>query len=277
MIIRQVMGMYRSRGFKATADAIFRSISSRIGIKIILFDRKKTLNLQKARNIFKNRDIKLSGKGFYYLEPMPTEAELNEYYKNAYWGSFAERDYGVMPRDMHHYFLLIKLFPDFNKTKRNVLNFGAGHGGISIILRFLGHKIVNVEPSEMIEIFSTDYSKVNTISDVPHIDFDLIYGSHSLEHVQDLGSFYEKIMNISKASTIHFWEVPNAEHRFCGVNEGRVDIPHTYYFKEQFFYELFDETIFIKKYDGPNADINEKDGDCIIAIGRINKTHVGSV
>lgn len=62
-------------------------------------------------------------------------------------------------RDFRHYYLLLKLVPNFNNMSKKVLNFGAGHGGLSVILNLLGHYVVNIEPSEMICMCPTNWEK----------------------------------------------------------------------------------------------------------------------
>lgn len=83
---------------------------------------------------------------------------------------------------------------------------------------------------------------------------------------------------MSKYETIHFWEVPNADFKNCGVHLNRIDIPHKYYFKDKFFESFLKGIMYICKYDKvsedsrpPFYDIIECNGDALVVVGRLNK------
>ena len=117
-----------------------------------------------------------------------------------------------------------------------VLNFGAGHGGISHLFWTRGMRVTNVEPSEIHHSYKERWEQFANINHVPNAEkFDLIYGSHSLEHVADLALFYACIKRILKPGGRIFWEVPNGNNPKSGGCNGQVLIPHTYYFTQSFF------------------------------------------
>jgi 2-polyprenyl-3-methyl-5-hydroxy-6-metoxy-1,4-benzoquinol methylase len=276
-----VFTFYKLKGLKLTIVAIVKGIWIRVlyraGLEIKFVDRQKVKNLELAESIFKNRNLKFDTKGFWYVNPMPTKKELDEYYNKAYWGSINPRNFGISMRDFRHYYLLLKLVPDFNSATRKILNFGAGHGGLSVILNLLGHHVVNIEPSEMICMSPINWKKKNSIKGVEDKGYDLIYGSHSLEHVQNFQDTYETILNLSKHDAIHFWEVPNADCQYNGANMNRIDIPHTYYFTGKFFEYLFKEVMYLCKYDKafedsrpPFSDIVECNGNALVVVGKVN-------
>lgn len=274
-ILKKVNFYFKSRGLAATILAILKGIGSRIGVNIKFTERQKTRDLNRARKIFKNRSLEYDERGFWHVNPMPDENKLNEYYSLAYWDSFNSRTFGVGLRDIRHYHLLLKLEPQFNDTPRKVLNFGAGHGGISVLLHLQGHDIVNVEPSDILELFPKNWVKRNSINDVCQDEFDLIYGCHSLEHVSNIEKTIESLSNLSNDKTIFFWEVPNARYKYCGVNENRIDIPHTYYFTEKFFQNIYPKVLYSKKYDTeledskpPHLDLEEVNGDALLFVGK---------
>jgi predicted SAM-dependent methyltransferase len=127
-------------------------------------------------------------------------------------------------------------------------------------------------PSYYDERFQT----YKSIHDVPDNCIDLIYGSHSLEHVQNIDNFKEQVSRILKPNAILFWEVPNAKHPQSGSMNNRIDIPHTYYFFEEFFENWFDEVILIDSYNQSHGDgvienwksYQNKDGSVLRALGR---------
>ena len=116
-----------------------------------------------------------------------------------------------------------------------------------------------------------------SINEVKNQKFDLIYGSHSLEHVQDINILKKQIKKIIKPNGLLFWEVPNAVHPTNGAILGQVQIPHTYYFFKEFFDDWFNDVIFNESYSenykyivGNYNKLKNSSGEVIIALGKIN-------
>lgn len=202
-----------------------------------------------AKNIFKNRSLKDSGKGYLYVDPMPSETELNVYYSNVYWNSRFGKNMGVRLRDLVHWNILNTRIPDFftNKNKL-IVNFGAGHGGISHLFWLNGFNVINIEPSQLPLSYESRWESYQNISKVKDKSVDLIYGSHSLEHVQDIDNFQKEINRILSPNAYLFFEVPNAKFPLDGAMNNRIDIPHTYYFSTDFFDRWFKKVILNKAY-----------------------------
>lgn len=275
--IKKVYTFYKNRGLANTLDQIFKSFLLRIGLSIKLHPKKLIVNLAKARKIFNNRNLEFNSNGFWYLSPMPTEQELDEYYKLSYWDSWQPSFCGIEIRDIRHYLILIKFDLKFNEKKKKILNFGAGHGGISIIFNILGHDVTNIEPSGMNNLFESNWKSFTNINNLHGEKFDLIYGSHSLEHINNLDIFNKKIKTLSTNNTLFFWEVPNADHQYSGTKENRIDIPHTYYFKKEYFKFLYNRIILLNCYNSIKAnqlppfkfqDSFQEDGDTIIVLAK---------
>jgi len=183
---------------------------------------------------FKKLRLKHNIRGFYQLDPMPSKEFLSKYYLDTYWQSRTDKQYPIRLRDIEHYKLLKKIFPEFDKTPKNILNFGAGHGGLSFFLHTAKHHIYNYEPGGIKQYFSNRWESVEKLDQVK-IKFDLIYGSHTLEHVQNIEETLKLFNKISHDKTIFFFEVPNC---FNKVNQ-KVEPPHTYYFTRKFFNNFF--------------------------------------
>ena len=154
------------------------------------------------------------------------------------------------------------------------MNFGAGHGGISNMFWFDGMQIVNVEPSLLPEFYSERWIIHKDISLVKSQSIDIIYGSHSLEHVQNINEFKKQVKRILKPGGFLFFEVPNGGHESNGPPK-RIHIPHTYYFKLEFFQKWFSNTLLCDIFD---QDLNKienwriqmkKDGNVIRVLGQI--------
>ena len=192
---------------------------------------------------FKNLSLNYDNLGFHSLSPMPSENFLEKYYKDTYWQSRTDKDYSIRLRDIEHYKLLKKRFPDFDNSRKNILNFGAGHGGLSFFLHVAKHQIYNFEPGGIKEYFSERWESIEKIDDL-NLKFDLIYGSHTLEHVQDIKKTLKILKNISHEKTIFFFEVPNCYSK----NTLKVEPPHTYYFTRKFFKNAFTSYDYCKTF-----------------------------
>jgi len=210
-----------------------------------------------ARKIFFGKRLIWNAKGYWSVAPMPSASDLNEFYRNAYWEQRGGKHEGVEKRDIDHFMLLKQHIPDFfDGESKRIVNFGAGHGGISHLFYLHGHTVINVEPSPPgLDYGDSHWKHVHSIEEVEG-PVDLVYGSHSLEHVQDLESFETLVKSLLLAGGYVFWEVPNAEHPASGGCNGVIYAPHTYYFTRRYFsnskYEIllngaFDQRTFPNK------------------------------
>lgn len=202
-----------------------------------------------ARKVFSKCSLSYSNDGYYFLNPMPSVDDLNAYYSSLYWGSRAGKNYGVSTRDIVHFEILKEYVSDILVEGRVFMNFGAGHGGISNLCWLEGMEIVNVEPSLLPQFYKERWNTLKDIRNVKNNSVDLMYGSHSLEHVQNIDAFKAEVMRVLKPGGFVFWEVPNAECPSNGAQRGKVDIPHTYYFEKTFFDKWFSRTILCGGYE----------------------------
>jgi len=282
-MISKVVKSFKEEGFIITIKkSINYFLGKFFGRKLIRVNK----DIYKAISIFSNRKLEYSKKGFFYVNPMPTVNELNEYYSNVYWDDYGinpnGKNYGVSLRDLTHWNILQEYIGEFiNGRKLTILNFGAGHGGISNILWMQGHNVINVEPSGVPKSYSERWEHYEEIEQVPLESIDIVYGSHSLEHVQNIDKFEEEIKRILKKDNYIFWEVPNADHPDCGAMRGQIDIPHTYYFKKEYFDNCFDEILLNDAFDHI-GQFNDNDivdewssfksvqGDVIRVLGKYN-------
>lgn len=193
-------------------------------------------------------------RGFYYISPKFSEEQLDEYYKNTYWGEFrSDVKIYINERDLVHYNLILRYYSDFfSKEERTIVNFGSGHGGISILFYFLGHTVINIDPDTNVknnlEFDPERWKKIESITKLNQ-PFDLFYSSHSLEHVHDIDVFLDRLnqkISLNK-KTILFFEVPDGEHPLNGGKSGKILTPHTYYYTPDFFKWLPFKTILIEK------------------------------
>lgn len=275
-MLKKIKSVYKEHGIfnflKISFNFIFRKI---FGFEIVISTRKRNPALTKC---FEKCKIIKSSEGYFYLDPMPSINDLNDYYKSIYWQARNGRKFGANTRDFVHYHLLKDKIPNFFNTKKKVLNFGAGHGGMSNIFWFEGFDVINVEPSGLPNFFKNRWSTVSNIEDVTDNSIDFVYGSHSLEHVQDIHYFKKQISRIVKDENLIFWEVPNAKNQNNGPIKNKIRIPHTYYFLVEFFEKWFDKVLLNKAYKQSHdlgiiedwESYEDPEGQIIRALGQIN-------
>jgi len=274
-MVGKVLSVYREKGFLGTAVVIVNFILGRLlGVRISKY--RSIAGNKVAKAVFKDRSLKKTDKGYSCVDPMPTAEELSVYYSSVYWGSRSSKNYGVSARDLTHYHMLKNLIPYFfDDNNKVIVNFGAGHGGISNLFWFDGFDVVNVEPSGMSDFYSVRWENVDSIEGIQDGVVNMIYGSHSLEHVGDIDVFKGQVRRILRPNAFLFWEVPNAKNPRNGAMNDRIDIPHTYYFSADFFDDWFDEIILNEGFDKVVdvvdgwEDCKNSSGQVVRALGRI--------
>ena len=234
-------------------------------------------------NIFGKKKLKWDNLGYWKVDPMPTEEELQKFYSQIYWVSnHVYKNYLLTPRDLDHFIFLEKKISDKITKNSNFMNFGAGHGGISYLMTSKNITVINIEPSE---IFSANlknfynFEEIDTFTDVAQ-DFskvDIFYSSHTVEHLPDPINFFKKISNILSDNAKIFIEVPNCRKSNItkdydeGGCDGKIHGSHLIYFTKDFFENFNSEISFFKEeLIGNNYNYtevnNENEADCIRAI-----------
>ncbi len=226
------------------------------------------------KSIFDGRELKYDSSGYFYVFPKLSKSELDEYYKSQYLDTFRlDIKYGVIPQDFFHIQMLKDLIPTFEEKFESILNFGSGHGGISHILDFSGDfQLLTLDPTKSpLKLPNSQIKHVYEFEEIADKSIDLIYSSHSLEHVSDLDSTLHELKRILKNNGLLFIEVPNADHFEDGPQNNRIDIPHTYYFQQKYFLTNFDvkfsETFNMDRFNVVNWKSNiEENGRVIISL-----------
>jgi 2-polyprenyl-3-methyl-5-hydroxy-6-metoxy-1,4-benzoquinol methylase len=197
-----------------------------------------------------------TARGFYRLGHMPSDEDLAEYYASEYWQHRGDQGVWLTERDLSHYFLLRSLSPTLfmgNLREKSVLNFGAGHGGISNILQGLGFMVVDIEPGNTSRVQTDRHKSYSSFQDAfinaANMEFDLIYSSHALEHVSDIDATFARFNQVAKENSLFFFEVPDATCEGEGGFDGTVRPPHTYYFSLKFFEGSFSKVLMSRSFD----------------------------
>lgn len=239
---------FKERGFLPLILKILNFFLKRLINKTLLIYLQKSD--YKFQKIFLNRKITLSDdQSYYYLDPMPSSKELDNYYSNSYWDVFPTKIKGLSYRDIVHFNILKEYM--INKIIKNntFLNFGAGHGGLSHLMWSNNMNVINIEPSGLPNFYNNRWKTLHNIDQVETNSIDILYGSHSLEHVQNIENFKKEVKRILKSDGYLFWEVPNAEHTEGDKEYPDIVIPHTYYFKKRFFKLWFSKTLLCETYN----------------------------
>lgn len=207
---------------------------------------KTIINRIKYNKKFYKLKLKYNKMGYFQLEPMPSENFLNNYYEDTYWQSrWIDKTFPIKSRDLEHYKLLKKIYPNFDENSKNIVNLGSGPGGISILFHFAKHKVYNCDPSGTVDHFSERWFSIKDLNETKN-KFDLIYSCMSLEHVPNINNVMKKFIDISHEKTIFFFEVPNCSNKKMQI----IHPPHTYYFTKDFFINSFDSHDFYGTFNG---------------------------
>ena len=90
--------------------------------------RSSNIDTKIAKKIFGKSKLVKADNGYWYLDPMPSENDLNEYYDSLYWDPRNGKDSGANIRDLLPFQMLNELVPASIRKDNCLLNFGAGHG-----------------------------------------------------------------------------------------------------------------------------------------------------
>ena len=226
---------------------------------------------KKLKKIFTNSKIVNSKKGYFVVDPMPNKDELDAYYENTYWERRGDKHSLLRVRDLIHWKMLRShIFFEANlgthAHSKKMLNFGAGHGGVSILAHCAGFEVFNYDYKPIVDPFSSEtYQWIDSLDGLNFTNyFDLIYCSHSLEHVLDVDTLINKFSQILNKNGLLFIEVPNCdgkkpENRVNGGYNGEILPPHTYYFSTSFFQQLPFKLVVLQGQDSSsgNTDVDE--------------------
>jgi len=244
-----------------------------LGLDLIKSNRTK-LNLLTRKLFLYKKTIQDSNEGYAHISPLPSKKELNEYYSSKFWTIHGEKVSNINIRDISHYLFLKEKLNHFLKRKITILNFGAGHGGISHLFWLDGHNVINVEPSKIPDFYSSRWTSFKSIDLVNSGEIDLIYSSHSLEHLEEITHYKKEFKRVLNKEGYVFIEVPNGIN-VIGNKLSKINPPHTFYFREDFFLNWFKTKIFIDTLKFEETDLEnhrrliKQDGEIIRALGKI--------
>ena len=215
------------------------------------------------------KDKKLKNNNTYFsVDPMPKLSEIENFYKFDYKKNMNFRNTIIDERAILHFKFIEKMKLNFN----NFLNIGSNTGGISHLLRVKGKKIYNYDFFEVKKYYNENWNYVSNLNSIKD-KIDLIYLSHSLEHIIDFWEFFLNLNQIMSEDCYVFIEVPNGTNEKAGGLK-KIIPPHLHYFKKEFFKNLNRELIELnltnkKKTDQKEINYSDdKDYKFIVYLGK---------
>ncbi|WP_276359556.1 class I SAM-dependent methyltransferase [Daejeonella sp. H1SJ63] len=177
-----------------------------------------------------------SNCGLVYLEQMPSDQQLDKFYKTYWQGSEAVQSASRNSLQLYKAQGLSRLSFLIEKTgsieNKTILDFGAGHALFGEILKEQGvnSKYFAVEADAEIvkDIEAKGMKAAEHIEGLGEKEFDIIVIFHVLEHVTDPKSFLKSIVKFLKKGGILFIESPNQDFLFKANFQ-----PHTLFFNEK--------------------------------------------
>lgn len=194
--------------------------------------------------------------GFVYLNPRPTELEMERYYpKNYYSFHRWTKKKGILKTVYRKFkwkylsFSKLTRFRGVPRYKKNgkILDFGCGSGEVLSILKSLGWDVYGVEVSEEAVEYARSkgldvYKEGLKSLHFPRDYFDVIRLSSVLEHVHDASDTLREIHRILKPKGVLLLIVPNIESFSSKLFKSRwynLDVPrHLYHFSLKSLTEL---------------------------------------
>lgn len=190
------------------------------------------------RDIFAKCITTSVSPGLWRVEPMPSEDVLRDYYQLSYWPTRQDQDRKLRDRDVGQFLhlrdFLSQTRPD---SPKRALNFGSGHGGISYLLLANGFEVTNLD---VVDPNIPTCNFVSTLESIQH-PLDLIYSSHSLEHVRDVPYVLSVFCQLLRPGGLIYVEVPNSSRFLNREREALTNAlhpPHTFYFIPDYFRSL---------------------------------------
>ncbi len=157
--------------------------------------------------------------GLIRTDPMPTLAELADYYAHAYRADYQLAFAGSPPR--HHVTRSAReagfradLLAPMLKPGARVLDFGSGSGEFLAAAQARGCEVIGVEPGRDYAAYARKHHGVAVLDDADANGFkpeyfDVITAHHVLEHLRDPADVMERLTRWLKPDGVLYAAVPN--------------------------------------------------------------------
>ena len=219
--------------------------------KKVEFLEEYIVEIKEDKNYFEGAKIyRCDDCDFSFVNPMPSEKKLNDFYKNVYRSEnrppyWITEDYDDRKKNYLNdrnlsYLLYITTLIDIKKVE-NVFDFGGGDGDLAYALKknFQQLNLFCLESDSHCKKILKDrgYTNFDNLSDV-NKKFDLIVTTHSLEHLADINSIFSKFNEILNPNGYIYFEVPNCPQEYW---DGRpYDGPHLLFYTKKSMQKIAD-------------------------------------
>jgi 2-polyprenyl-3-methyl-5-hydroxy-6-metoxy-1,4-benzoquinol methylase len=180
-----------------------------------------------------------------YTADTSSKEDISAYYEQKYYSA----DYKLSYFEFHFSSRLLPLYRFYEriiltyeiKSKKLLLDIGSGMGHFIHYMSLNGWRTMGIEPSIAYshygrEILGEDLKQGDFLTIPITEQFSVVTLFHTLEHVDDLRTFIDKIHSLLLPSGILLIEVPNIESPFARIQQnlwGAIDpFAHRYYFTE---------------------------------------------
>jgi 2-polyprenyl-3-methyl-5-hydroxy-6-metoxy-1,4-benzoquinol methylase len=180
---------------------------------------EKTVICKKDRRWKPLQTVACSDCGLMRTDPMPTDAELEQYYRDEY--RFDYQFAGERPpkahlvrslRDAHS---RVAMLGDALKPSARVLDVGCGTGEFLKLAKEKGCEVIGIEPGKAYAHFARSEYELDVINglwqdaDLPEKGFDVVTCNQVVEHLRDPMAALGAIANWLKPDGVAFIAVPD--------------------------------------------------------------------
>ncbi len=210
----------------------------------VKFHKDYLFEIEEDKKYFKDVKIyRCDECDFCFVSPMPSNKDLNYFYENIYRSdgrppylvseNYEDQKKHYLEDKNLSYLLYLTSLIDVRKIK-NLYDFGGGDGDLGYALKkkFPQLNLSCTEGDTYCEKILTDrgYTNYKNLNDI-NKKFDLIVTTHSMEHLPDINSIFEKFSEILNPKGYIFFEVPNCSKEYW---QGRpYDGPHLLFYTKK--------------------------------------------
>jgi len=191
---------------------------------------------------------------FRYTNPIPSEENIGEYYKNEEYISHSGTKKGIVPKIYHQVRKItqkskLKLITK-NSEGKNLLDIGCGTGDFLNFMKQNNYETIGLEPDgEVRDLVKKNHGidtfDITELHNLPDNSRDVITMWHVLEHVYHLQRDLKKIASVLKENGTLFVAVPNCDsHDAKKYKEfwAAYDLPiHLYHYRADNMRQLMEQ------------------------------------
>ncbi len=153
---------------------------------------------------------------FVFLDPMPSQAELNKQYTNIH--KEAEPTYDKASSRLRRAFMKLPRFTPYAFGK-DTLDLGCGGGFIAHVLSLVAHSSTGVDISQNAIAYASNHFKrpdflCTSFTELleANTEYDFVYSSEVIEHVSDVNLYMQTLQHLVKKQGCVYITTPDLGH-----------------------------------------------------------------